>query len=284
MVGVNSLTNTASNSALSLLAANQPASSTTTGSGKSGQPSSVAATSSNTVSNATSAAITTLTAQPSTANTSDTSNESLAQIAADASATLNANLASMAAAGNPMDWTHATQADWNTAFAGLDQTSLYAIASNAGGLSTSDEQQAAYALMVQPLQQAMGLNDPTTFIADPAAGYAAGMTYMNSFSPEVQNSPWWQLNMASLQVGYQDTSTQENPGETPANVVSSNPVVELLTNIMLQAQGTSFSTLQGNGSFITDLTSIPLFEQHSAELEQATAQLNAQNSANGTTV
>jgi hypothetical protein len=55
--------------------------------------------------------------------------KSFSEVTTDARATLNANYASMKAAGTPINYDTATQKDLDSAFKGLDRRSLFAIAS-----------------------------------------------------------------------------------------------------------------------------------------------------------
>jgi hypothetical protein len=138
--------------------------------------------------------------------------KSFAQVATDVRSTLDANLSKMKAAGHAFEFNTATQADWNSAFGGLDRRSLYAIASNSGGAFSGDEQNVAQSLMSQQQASAMGLDNPAAFTADPSAGYKAGVKFLDGVSAEEKSSDNWKLNRASSQAGYESNFRQRPSG------------------------------------------------------------------------
>jgi hypothetical protein len=191
----------------------------------------------------------------------------------DARATLNANYASMKAAGTPINYDTATQKDLDSAFKGLDRRSLFAIASNSQNLFSSQEQNWAQTVMSNQEASAMGLGQPTVFIQNPSAGFLTGIQFMNSVSPEEKASMNWKVSMASLQWSYEQTYSENNPGKTPQSFNNTDPVVELLVKAI--NSGTAYTVT--NGSYVTDISKLALFEngKNSSELAQILADQKA---------
>jgi hypothetical protein len=195
--------------------------------------------------------------------------KTFAQVTSDARSTLDANLSKMKAAGHAFDFNTATQADWNSAFSGLDRRSLYAIASNSGGAFSGDEQKVAQTLMSQQQASAMGLDNPAAFIADPSAGYKAGAKFLDGVSAEEKSSDNWRLNRASSQAGYESNFATDHPGQTADNLNSGDPVVNMLVKAIHASEGTWSST--NDGSYVKDISKISLFQdgKFAAQLQQA---------------
>jgi hypothetical protein len=200
--------------------------------------------------------------------------KSFADVTTDARATLTANQAKMAASGHilGMGENQGTQADVNSAFAGLDRRSLYAIASNSDGQFSQDEQTFAQVAMGQQLTTAMGLNNPSAFISDPTAGFLAGIRFLDSVSSEEKSSDSWRADRAGLQADYQSEVSQ-HPGTKAENVDSGDPVVNMLANAIKNAAGTKYSFVS-NGD-IKDLSKLSFFSdgKNDSALQQARNQI-----------
>jgi hypothetical protein len=150
-------------------------------------------------------------------------------VTSEARAALDAAETSMGAAGTPFDLMHMS-ADQATAMtSGLDRRSLYAVASNSGGLFSKDEQDLAQIMMRQQQQQAMTAADPTQ--TNPAAAYKAGVAFLDSVSPEEKAGSFeWAQQRAAGQYGYESAMHQK--GEEPENLDSDSPVVKMLKGAM----------------------------------------------------
>ena len=197
--------------------------------------------------------------------------KSFADVTVDARATLDKNYAAMQANGKPYDYVHATQDDVNKLFGSLDRRSLYAVASNSGGKFTQQEQDVAQSIMSQQEGTAMGLyegpvrssDSPYTgtvdWVNDPAAGFAAGIAFMDGVSPEEKASANWVVQRAALQFSYQST-VQPRDG-TPKNVDSGNPIVNMLVKAFQSMKDQAPRAIM-NGGYVknfNDLKNMPLF-------------------------
>jgi hypothetical protein len=120
--------------------------------------------------------------------------------------------------------------DWKTAFGGMDRRSLYAVASNQGGQFSKMEQDTAHELMADQQAAAMGLTSGT-FQSNPAAGYKAGVAFLDSVSSEEKAGSFeWAQQRAAVQYGYESAMHQK--GEEPENLDSDSPVVKMLKGAM----------------------------------------------------
>lgn len=211
----------------------------------------------------------TVIAKPSGATT-----KSFADVTVDARAALSANEAKMKESGHVlgMGENQGTQADVDSAFAGLDRRSLYAIASNSGGKFSQDEQTFAQVAMGQQQTTAMGLDNPSAFISDPTAGFLAGIKFLDSVSTEEKSSDNWRANRAALQADYQSEVSQ-HPGTKAENVDSGDPVVNMLANAIKNAAGTKYSFV--SDGYITDLSKLSFFSdsKNASALQQARNQI-----------
>jgi hypothetical protein len=203
--------------------------------------------------------------------------KSFSEVTTDARATLNANYASLKAAGTPINYDTITQKELDTAFKGLDRRSLFAIASNSQNLFTSQEQTWAQGAMSAQQASAMGLGQPTVFIQNPSAGFLTGIQFLNSVSPEEKASTNWKVNMAGLQSSYEQTYSENNPGKAPQSFNNTDPIVELLVKAI--NSGTAYTVT--NGSYVTDISKIALFEngKNSSELAQILADQKVANNS-----
>jgi hypothetical protein len=195
--------------------------------------------------------------------------KTFAQVTTDARSTLDANLGKMKAAGHAFDYNTATEADVNSVLSGLDRRSLYAIASNSGGAFSQDEQNVAQSQMTRQQVSAMGLDNPAIFIADPSAGFKAGVKFLDGVSAEEKSSANWKLNRASSQAGYESNFATDHPGQTADNLASGDPVVNMLVKAIHASEGTLSST--NDGSYVKDISKISLFKdgRFAAQLQQA---------------
>src|ERR1019366_8135541 len=197
--------------------------------------------------------------------------KTFAQVTADARSTLDANLSKMKTAGHAFDFNTATQADWNSAVSGLDRRSLYAIASNSGGAFSEDEQKVAQNVMGQQQVAASGFGNVAAFMADPSAGFKAGVKFLDEVSAEEKASASWKVNRAVLQYMYEDSFSQDHPGQTAEKLDSGDPMVNMLVKTLHSLQGTWFSFYKADGTYIKNVSEMTLFKdgKFGAQLQQA---------------
>jgi hypothetical protein len=199
-----------------------------------------------------------------------------AEVTTEARASLDANLNKLKASGHALGFgeNQGTQSDIDTAFSGLDRRSLYAIASNSGGLFSKDEQAFAQSVMSQQQAHAMGLNDVSGFTHDPSAGFLSGIRFLDSVSPEEKASDNWRVNRAGLQASYESNFRSDHSDSVAENVDSGDPVVNMLVKVIHDTKGTWSSTT--DGSYVTDVSKITLLAdgKHDAALRHARTQSN----------
>jgi hypothetical protein len=146
-----------------------------------------------------------------------------ATVAKDARATLDGGYRKL---GKTRD-IYTTAEEWKTAFGGMDRRSLYAVASNAGGQFSKEEQGAAQYLMAQQQGAAMGLDaGAIRFQDDPAAGYKAGIAFLDSVSDEEKASFEWAVQRAASQYAYEVLMRRD--GKEPEILDSTNPAVKMI--------------------------------------------------------
>lgn len=160
------------------------------------------------------------------ATSSASGQEDFATVANNARATLDAGYQKLGKAPD----IYTNYDDWKTAFGGMDRRSLYAVASNEGGQFSKMEQDTAHELMSDQEAAAMGLTNGT-FQSDPAAGFKAGVAFLDSVSPEEKAGSFeWAEQRAAVQYGYESAMRQK--GEEPENLDSDSSVVKMLKGAM----------------------------------------------------
>jgi len=194
--------------------------------------------------------------------------KSFTEVTTDARAVLDANLAKMKGTGLKlgMGRNEGSQAAIDAAFQGLDRRSLYAIASNSGGLFSKDEQSYAQTVMGQQQVAAMGLKEG---VLPDASVFLAGVRFLDSVSPEEKSSDNWRLNRAAVQYGYESLMARDHSGEKAENVDSGDPVVNFLVRAIHSKEGTWTSV--HDGSYVYDLSQITLFKDGSYDVGLQTA-------------
>src|SRR5262245_40288443 len=146
-----------------------------------------------------------------------------ASVAKDARATLDAGYRTLGKTGD----VYTTGEEWKVAFGGTGRRSLYAVASNEGGQVSKEEQGAAQYLMAQQQGAAMGLDaDAIRFQDDPAAGYKAGIAFLDGVSDEEKASFAWAVQRAASQYAYEVLMRRD--GKEPEVLDSTNPVVKMI--------------------------------------------------------
>jgi len=163
--------------------------------------------------------------QTDTRTTSDA--KGFSEVASDARATLDAGYQTLGRSSDEV-YVHGTNADWTTAFGGMDRRSLYAVASNQGGSFTAREQDMAKSLMSKQQGDAMGLNTAAGRLGlNPTATTKAAITFLDSVSAEEKAGSFdWAIQRGVAQSNYEALARRD--GQTPENFDSSDPVVRLI--------------------------------------------------------
>lgn len=163
-------------------------------------------------------------AQPGAVSSSK--DKTFPDVALDARKRLDEKYALMKNGGKPYD---GSDADRNALLGDLDRRSLYAVATNAGGQFSSEEQAAAKAAMRQqerlatgyysgPADQQSHFTDP--YANDPVGRAKAALAFLESMSPEEKSTEQWLsqhqgLTDALAQVGTSDATTATDDGHFP---------------------------------------------------------------------
>jgi hypothetical protein len=193
-----------------------------------------------------------------------------ATVADNARATLDAGYQQL---GKTPDM-YMTYDDWKTASGGMDRRSLYAVASNEGGQFSKMEQGAAQGLMTEQLSAAMGLTNGT-FQSDPAAGFKAGVAFLDSVSPEEKAGSFeWAQNRAGEQYNYE--LVMRGNGEQPQDLDSTDPVVKMLKSAM--------DALEALNDPSKKLEDMPQYQQAQNYFNASTASANVASSASASAV
>ena len=165
---------------------------------------------------------------------SDNSTETFSQVAADARAALDAGYKRLGKTGD--DYTTGDQWDNTVGIKNMDRRTLYAIASNQGGQFSQAEIDAARFTMNKQESDAMMAADP--FSQNPAAAFKAAATFLDqAASPEEKSSLYWAQDRGSAECGYQRCMLEK--GQTPEDVSTGNPVVDLFATAGFQLSKTN---------------------------------------------
>lgn len=201
------------------------------------------------------------------------------QVTEDARASIDRVYADLAAQGKPFDHSHARQEDWEGLTKGLDRRSLFAVASNSGGMFSADEQAMAQGLMGRQESGAMGLNGPmgsVSMMRDPAPGFAAGIRFLDGVSEEEKQSMEWKVGRASMQWMYESTFDQRHLGEKKENFTIEDPIVKMLVAAFHSMEHKAPRSMV-SGLYVKDLEDLkrmPLFDNgfFAQERDQAIAE------------
>ncbi|WP_213937258.1 hypothetical protein [Pseudomonas sp. dw_612] len=150
---------------------------------------------------------------------SSSKDKSFADVAVDARKRMDDKYAQMKAGEKP--YTGSVE-DKNALMGDLDRRSLNAVATNEGGKFSSDEQEAAKALMQQqaslasghysgPEDQKKNWKDP--FANDPIGRAKAALNFLDNMSPEEKTKPEWLTQHQTLQ----DALAQYDKGDPAAD-------------------------------------------------------------------
>jgi hypothetical protein len=203
------------------------------------------------------------------------SSASFDEVARNARASMDARYAQMAESGTPFDINSFEGKDWYTLTADLDRRSLFAVASNAGGMFSEEEQDIAQSIMGQQQGLAMGLySGPTSkadqfqsaFPGDYAAIYQAGMRFLDQVSPEEKASVTWAVERANLQVAYKWTT-----GSEPERPDGGTTLLDVMVRAMKTMDQPGRGTTTGRLDTADDLLRQPWMEGFEDQLYAALA-------------
>ena len=219
------------------------------------------------------------------AATASTVKKSFAEVASDARSLLDQTYAQMKDEGTPFDPVYVTPEGFERAFGQLDRRSLFAVASNADGRFSTEEQDLAQTQMARQQGEAMGLYGPmgTNPSRDYAPGDAAGIRFLDSVSDEEKASTNWKVQRASMQWAYEEHFKDQHPGEEPEDFTIGDPLVNMLLKTYRAVAERSDYLAVTDGTYVNnldELRSMPAFSdpQFAADLEDAIA-ASAQQSA-----
>lgn len=157
----------------------------------------------------------------------------LAQVALDARAALDAGYKKLGSTGN--DYTTGKEWDNVVGLKDLDRRTLYAMASNQGGLFSEREMNQARMKMADLESAAMVAADPLD--KDPAARFKASVDFLDDASPEEKSSLEWAQSRASAQWGYE--SLMKWAGRPAENVDTGNIVVNMFLSAWNELSATN---------------------------------------------
>ncbi|MDQ2105671.1 hypothetical protein [Azospirillum isscasi] len=190
--------------------------------------------------------------------------QGFAKVVEEARSSLDATYTAMAKEGKAVNYSDPTGKDVDRLFGGFDRRSLYAIASNADGKFSKNEQEAAQSIMARQQKEAMDAADPLG--TDKAAAYRAGVKFLDKASEEEKGSVNWSVQRAVLQYSYEKT-TQET-GAKMERLGYGSALASVLKDA-LEAQGAkSADALKAvggksfggeNTGYVSDLKSLSLF-------------------------
>ena len=212
------------------------------------------------------------------AATASTVKKSFTEVIQDTRSLIDQTYAQMKDEGKPFDPTNFTRDDVYRVFGQLDRRALFAVASDADGRFTKEEQNIAQALMSHQQGEAMGLYDPmgTDPSRDSTPGYAAGIRFLDSVSDEEKASINWKAQRASMQWAYEEKFKDEHPGEQPEDFTTGDPLVNMLLKTYRAVAERSDYLAVTDGTYVNnldELRSMPAFSdpQFAADLEDAIA-------------
>lgn len=181
---------------------------------------------------------------------SSSKDKTFPEVAADARKRMDEKYAQMKAGEKPYS---GSVEDKNALMGDLDRRSLNAVATNQGGKFSSDEQEAAKALMQQqerlasgqysgPEDQKKNWQDP--FANDPIGRAKAALNFLENLSPEEKTTPQWLAQHQTLQ----DALNQYDKGDAVAGGKKKeghfNNLAEILAGI--DTSGAASKNPEGN--------------------------------------
>lgn len=192
-----------------------------------------------------------------------------ATVAADARAMLDSAYQQN---GKALDM-HSSGKDWQAAFQGMDRRALYAVASNAGGHFSKDEQGAADFLMGKQVEAVQGINadNPASVLAfqgNLANAMKAGTRFLDTVSDEEKQSVTWAMSRASMQHSYETLAARD--GQPVENLDNGNPLVTIIKTALGAAKGDpSRERTEGRVTNVDSLKAQPWAKGLESQIDQA---------------
>ncbi|WP_174718551.1 hypothetical protein [Azospirillum humicireducens] len=192
-----------------------------------------------------------------------------ATVASDARAALDAVYRQR---GKAMDM-RTSGTEWEAAFQGMDRRALYAVASNAGGRFSKDEQGAADFLMGKQVEKAQGIDsaDPASIAAfqgNLANAMKAGAKFLDTVSDEEKQSVTWAMSRASMQHSHELIA--ERDGKPAEALDSDHPLVRVIKAALGAAKGDpAREHTEGRVDSLASLKNQPWAKGFEAQIELA---------------
>lgn len=188
---------------------------------------------------------------------SSSKDKSFADVAVDARKRMDDKYAQMKAGEKPYS---GSVEDKNALMGDLDRRSLNAVATNEGGKFSSDEQEAAKALMQQqarlasghysgPEDQKKNWKDP--FANDPIGRAKAALNFLDNMSPEEKTKPEWLSQHQTLQ----DALAQYDKGDVAAGGKKKDGHFNNLAEILAGVDTSGSGSKDPEGNKITNAAS-----------------------------
>ncbi len=119
----------------------------------------------------------------------------------------------------------------------LDRRSLYAVASNEGGLFNATEQSFAQNKMAMQESNALGLSGSMSGSETQSMNaFGNAITFMENVSPEEKQSVGWATEIANLKTSYNDFASDLHKPTQTADADYVNPLVKVLMTALKAAQ------------------------------------------------
>lgn len=192
---------------------------------------------------------------------------------------LDARYQQMRDSGQPFDKDSYEGVDIYSLYGNLDRRALEAVASNAGGHFTRDEQQQARDIMRGQQGMAMGLyNGPTRLedkFANPALinhekSFKAGVQFMDQVSPEEKGGDVeWAVQRANMQNVYEDQARAN--GNPPQDFTIDHPLMNLIRQALDAWKDHPGLTSNGIIQNADDLRGQSWFKDYAVRLDSAIA-------------
>ncbi|UZE13456.1 hypothetical protein [Pseudomonas sp. B21-053] len=188
---------------------------------------------------------------------SSSKDKSFAEVAVDARKRMDDKYAQMKAGEKPYS---GSVEDKNALMGDLDRRSLNAVATNEGGKFSSEEQEAAKALMQQqarlasghysgPEDQKKNWKDP--FANDPIGRAKAALNFLDNMSPEEKTKPEWLSQHQTLQ----DALAQYDKGDVAAGGKKKDGHFNNLAEILAGVDTSGSGSKDPEGNKITNAAS-----------------------------
>jgi hypothetical protein len=177
------------------------------------------------------------------------------------------------------DSTNGLQAD--EIFGTMDRRSLYAVASNEGGLFSPTEQWMAQDKMSAQESNALGLPGSMSGSETQSMNaFGNAITFMENVSPEEKQSVGWAMEIANLKTAYNDFASDLNKPAQTATADYVNPLVKVLMTALKAAQFNPSKDLTfGQENTIDQIKGQPWAQGFQSQIDQAYSALLKKNTS-----